>query len=215
MLGATVGQIGSFVTIKGRNFYFNGCHMCKGHCCNGASGFAMTPLILEDFKEVYTHFPIVFSKHNDVWYLFMVLNDAKSYCRYYDAPKNQCSIYEHRPPACRLYPLSPYFEHIFVDRQCPSVSESDGMVLTCEGRIEKEFYTQRLDNFAEKYAKTRNFIDEVTCDEEAFEYVGQIAGYLLYAYKKPSQNEFLKLHQASLHHLAHLEGCVVVVDNVG
>lgn len=187
--------IGSFITIKGRNWYFNGCSTCQGFCCDGAYGFSLAPLILEDFEAVYRYFPIVFSFLEDTLGVFVLLNDGKNQCRYFE--NKRCSIYDHRPPACRLYPVSPYFEHLLVDTKCPSLSRTEGRLLCKNGVLESAFYTKRLENFVAKKEETRLFLERMN-DRNDFEYIGKIADTSLYVSKHADQNRYLKMHAESL-----------------
>ncbi len=187
--------IGSFITIKGRDWYFNGCSTCQGFCCDGAYGFSLAPLILEDFEAVYRYFPIVFSFLEDTLGVFVLLNDGKNQCRYFE--NKRCSIYDHRPPACRLYPVSPYFEHLLVDTKCPSLSRTEGRLLCKNGVLESAFYTKRLENFVAKKKETRLFLERMN-DRNDFEYIGKIADTSLYVSKHADQNRYLKMHAESL-----------------
>ena len=191
-------SIGSFVNIKTQDFYFDGCSSCKASCCNGARGFVVSPLILEDFAEVFQHFAIVFSFKDEKLVAYVVLNDGKSQCKYYK--NHQCSIYEHRTPACRLYPVSPYFEHILVDTHCPSISTDGGAKqVCCDGVLNNAFYTKRLDHFVEKLQRTYAFFESIN-HKEHFEYIGEISGLALYSYAKPSDSAYIQMHLASLKH---------------
>ncbi|WP_041959356.1 YkgJ family cysteine cluster protein [Sulfurospirillum arsenophilum] len=193
-------SVGSFVNIKRHNLYFNGCSECEGHCCNGAKGFAASPLILEDFEEVYQNFPIVFSVNDEAdLVVYVMLNDGKGHCKYYSDMK--CSIYEHRAPACKLYPVSPYFEHILVDTACPSVNFDTGKVICKDSKLNQDFYTQRLENFVAKREATSAFLDSIK-HEEYFSYIGEILGLPLFKYAYPSENRYIQMHQASLKHLS-------------
>jgi len=191
-------SIGSFVNIKSDNLHFYGCSSCEGHCCNGAKGYAAAPLILEDFEEVYKNFPILFSLKEETLSAYVLLNDGKNYCHYY--VDHQCSIYEQRTPACKLYPISPYFEQIFVDTACPSVGSDVGYSLCKDGTLNSAFSTKRLENFVEKLKATRTFLESIK-NLDHFEYVGELAGISLLKYTQPSDNKYIKMHVASLKHL--------------
>ena len=191
--------IGSFVNIKRHNLRFHGCSTCEGQCCNGTKGFAASPLILEDFEEVYKNFPILFSIKEQKLVAYVLLNDGKGYCQYYNKSAHQCSIYEQRPPACKLYPVSPYFEHILVDTTCPSVQHEFGDSLCRDGVLNRAFATKRLENFVEKLEETHAFLESIYAISD-FEYVGDLLGIPLFKYAKPSDNKYLKMHLESLHH---------------
>lgn len=190
-------SIGSFVNIKSHNFHFHGCSTCEGHCCNGSKGFAASPLILDDFEEVYKNFPILFSIKDQKLVAYVLLNNGKNHCKYY--VNQQCSIYEQRTPACKLYPVSPYFEHIFVDTNCPSVKHDFGYSLCQDGILNSAFYTKRLDSFVEKLEETNAFLESINTMEH-FEYVGNLLGIPLLKYTKPSDNKYIKMHLLSLEH---------------
>ena len=194
-------SIGSFVNIKTQDFYFSGCSTCHGSCCNGARGFVASPLILEDFAEVFQNFPILFGFKDEKLFAYVLLNDGKSHCKYYI--DHQCSIYEHRTPACKLYPVSPYFEHILVDTHCPSVSAESGTKQLChDGVLKSEFYTKRLDHFVDKLEKTYAFFESIN-HRDHFEYVGDVGGVPFYSYAKASESIYIQMHLASLKHFWH------------
>lgn len=130
--------------------------------------------------------------------VYVLLNDGKGHCRYYI--DNKCSIYDQRPPACRLYPVSPYFEHIFVDTACPSVNLHEGKAICKDGVLHSEFYTKRLENFVKKRESTRAFLESIKRDEH-FSYIGEIVGLPLFYYIQPSENRYIQMHQESLKHL--------------
>lgn len=195
-------KIGSFVNIKQHNLRFHGCSTCEGQCCNGTKGFAAAPLILEDFKEVYQRFPIVFSIKEQKLVAYMLLNDGKGYCQYYSKSANQCSIYEQRPPACKLYPISPYFEHVLVDTDCVAVQPELGETLCRDGVLNKAFATQRLDNFVAKLDETRAFLESIYAMGD-FEYIGNLLGIPLFKYARSSDNPYITMHLESLQHFWH------------
>lgn len=203
-------RIGSFVSIQTDDFHFSGCSTCKGECCNGAKGFVAAPLILEDFEAVYRHFPILFSIHEERLRAFVLLNDGKGYCPYY--VNQQCSIYEERTPACKLYPVSPFFEHLYVDTQCSGINTHQmGTSLCHQGVLQSAFYTKRLENFVEKLEETYAFFKEIY-HAEHFQYVGDVAGLALFVYTKQSDSPYLHLHQASLKHFWHTFGVSALVS---
>ena len=60
---------------------------------------------------------------------FAKLRNRRGFCVFYDAVKRRCTIYEHRPEGCRIYPVV-YSEQegIVVDDLCPmktTVSEAE------------------------------------------------------------------------------------------
>lgn len=188
-------SVGSFVSIYKHDLYFNGCSSCDGNCCNGAKGFAIAPLILEDFKEVYKNFKIVFGLNENQVGAYVVLNDGKSHCKYYQ--DSRCSIYEQRTPACKLYPISPYFENILVDTECPSINSEFGEPICIDKQLNQKFYTDRLKNFNEKLLKTYEFYNSIN-DATNFEQIGEISGLPIFKYIKRSSNPYIQMHLESL-----------------
>jgi hypothetical protein len=191
-------QIGSFINIEKETLYFKGCDSCQGYCCKGANGFMIAPLILDDFAEVYRHFPILFSFQGSRLMAYLLLNNGQKECLYF--VQNRCTIYEQRPPACRLYPISPYFDALFVDTKCPSINAHAGEELCREGVLREAFYTKRLENFAQKREATQAFLKHIY-DKTHFDYVGELSGMAFYAYNRPSDDTYLRMHRNSLKHL--------------
>lgn len=192
-----IEKVGTFVNIDNQNLFFNGCSTCEGNCCNGAKGFALAPLILEDFEKVYKNFTIAFSLIDRKIRAYVVLNDGKSHCKYYI--DNKCSIYEQRTPACRLYPVSPYFENILIDTTCPSINSEFGEPISTNGKLNDKFYTNRLSNFNEKLEESLNFYDYIH-DINDFKFIGHISGIPLLRYTKQSENKYINIHLESLKH---------------
>ena len=195
--------IGSFLNVKSQDFYFSGCGSCMGTCCNGAEGFALSPLILEDFAEVYQNFAIVFALAHDGLGAFVVLNDGSGHCRYYK--EGMCTIYEQRTPACKLYPLSPYFDDLLIDTACPSVNLEYGQRISHKGHVAKEFVTKRLENFVHKRQKTQEFLDTIDKQRD-LRAIGTILSVPLYIYEGKTQDPFLTMHQESVKYLKEFEG---------
>ncbi len=194
-------SVGNYLNIKGNDLFFSGCAMCDKRCCDGRTGFAMAPLIVDDFKEVYKHFPIVFGNVNEVFRPLMLLNDGNSPCSYLDE-NGQCRIYEKRPPACKLYPLSPFFDEIYIDTNCPSVNnETVGECIVADGKVQKRFYHERLQDFSQKLEKTSEFMKELVKNPEDFEPLGEVKGVLLYKYIGDSNDPLVLMHHESLLHL--------------
>ena len=194
-------QIGSYLNVGEMDFYFTGCQTCDKRCCDGKVGFSLTPLIVDDFTEVYKHFPILFGSVNGVFRPLMVLNDGNSVCSYLNE-NGQCSIYDERPPACKLYPVSPFFDEVFIDSACPSVSgEITGEPIIQKGKVTEKFYHQRLENFSQKLEKTSAFMKELVAKESDFEPVGEVSRVVLYKYVGSIENDLIKMHKASLKHL--------------
>eukprot|EP01029_Cantina_marsupialis_P018837 TRINITY_DN435_c0_g1_i1.p1 TRINITY_DN435_c0_g1~~TRINITY_DN435_c0_g1_i1.p1 ORF type:complete len:122 (+),score=1.66 TRINITY_DN435_c0_g1_i1:35-367(+) len=89
--------------------YFSTCENCKTDCCSFPK-VSLAPLILEDFEYVYEKFLIQFAYINKELRVLMVINRGEGSCAYFK--DSMCSIYEKRPPACRMFPISPYFKEI-------------------------------------------------------------------------------------------------------
>ena len=194
-------SIGSYLNVEGFDFYFSGCESCDKRCCDGRAGYAITPLIVDDFEEVYKNFPIVFASINDVFRPIMLLNDGNSTCSYLDE-KGMCSIYENRPPSCKLYPISPYFDEVFIDSSCPGVGgEATDMEIVKNGKVSSEFYHKRLENFSQKLQKTSDFMKDLVEEENSFEVIGEVSGVILFKYIGLKSNKYVKMHQDSMLHL--------------
>lgn len=190
-------KVDTFINIKHEDFYFNGCNSCEGQCCNGSNGIALSPLILDDFEEVYKNFTIIFGWYKKKVSVYMILNDGKGHCKYYINGK--CSIYDSRAPACKLYPISPYFEHVLIDTACPSVNKEFGSKIVVDKNIEGSFYHKRLENFKEKREETQEFLESIK-DINNFKFHTHIDGLALLRFNKPSDNKYIKMHLESLSH---------------
>jgi len=196
-----IKAIGTFVNVKNHNLFFNNCSNCSGNCCDGRNKFALSPLILKDFKEVYENFAIVFTWDYGDLKAFMILNDGKSYCKYFDNNTGYCTIYEKRSPACKLYPVSPYFDNIMVDTSCDAINTEFGTQIYQNGKVSDKFYHKRLNNFTKKLQETTDFLETIN-NKNDFELVTNILGIDLYKYNKiDSKNKFIKMHLESLKHL--------------
>jgi Fe-S-cluster containining protein len=195
-------QIGSYINVGTMDFYFTGCATCDKRCCDGRAGYSLTPLVVDDFEEVYKYFPIVFATVNDVFRPIMLLNDGNSTCSYLDE-NGLCSIYENRPPSCKLYPISPFFDEVFIDSACPGVTgEVTPQQVVAQGKVAPEFYHSRLENFSQKLQKTSDVMRELVADEDSFAVLGEINGVVLFRYIGTIDNEYVQMH---LHSLQHLE----------
>lgn len=170
---------------------FSSCHGCTSSCCDG-SRFLFAPLILEDFDEVYRAFPIVFAKLSGEWRIVMMMGDNGK-CRYYH--DNRCTVYDSRPPSCRIYPLSPYFDDILVDTACPAVNPAYGSPLADDGRIHPDFDHRRLQNFDAKRQKTVAYLRQLTAHLRP---IGQRNGIDVYRYDGPMDDPYIRMHRTSL-----------------
>jgi hypothetical protein len=129
---------------------FKGCEGCI-ECCKKP----MAPLILEDFDKVYKYFPILIAEL-DTFKPVMLLSNEIS-CPY--LKNGQCTIYENRPPACRIYPYSPWYDKILLDLGCNGVgTEGKQIPLTKEEFFKSGFYEERFENINTKILKTQKWL---------------------------------------------------------
>jgi len=175
--------------------FFSNCDGCEQMCCTG-SKFSLAPLVLEDFERVYKYFPILFGTVNDEFKAFIPLNNGKESCPYLDS-NLKCSIYESRPPACRLYPISPYFDQLFVDTSCKAVG-FEGDFLVSPKYLSNSFYDKRLENFVPKLEETKDFLELIKND---LEHIVTIHDIKLYKYNANLNNTPIQLHLQSLSNL--------------
>jgi Fe-S-cluster containining protein len=161
---------------------FKGCKGCV-ECCK--KPFA--PLILDDFKKVYKHFAILFV---DIVYMRPVMVIAKDdVCRYLENEK--CSIYEKRPPACKTYPFSPFFDKLYIDVGCNGVG-IEGEFLPLKNFENSQFFDDRYIDFENKLLKTNIWLES-----KKFKKAGKIRGFDYFVLEKV-EDEFDKMHYQSL-----------------
>jgi len=133
--------------------YFKGCGECS-KCCEGK--FFLAPLILDDFEKVKPYFEIravIFDEIIPV----MLLTDGYNPCKY--LKNGKCEIYENRPPACRIYPFSPYYDDIFIDLECDAISfEGDRLPTNKNEFFKSSFFDERMIDFKEKREKTLEYM---------------------------------------------------------
>jgi Fe-S-cluster containining protein len=110
--------------------------------------------VLDDFKFVHEYFPIVFAYINKELRVLILLSDGEK-CRY--LKDGICSIYENRPPSCKMYPISPFFGYLLLDYSCPCVGDM-GTFLIRNGEVGESNYHERVDDFEEKLAATSEFL---------------------------------------------------------
>ncbi len=170
---------------------FSGCAGCLNSCCDG-SRFLFSPLILEDFAEVYTLFPIVFAKIQQRWRPLIRLAQEGGGCRYH-TPQG-CAIYDRRPPGCRLYPFSPYYEDLLIDTSCSGVGTHEGVLLVCGNRINTDFYHTRLENFETKRQKSEARWNR---GEGDYTPLGTFGGIELFRYVG-EEDDYARMHRESL-----------------
>ncbi|MEF3190997.1 MAG: YkgJ family cysteine cluster protein [Campylobacterales bacterium] len=167
---------------------FSSCGSCRS-CC-GEKFFA-APLILNDFSAVASYFPIFFA-HIKEWRAVIPLGSQTGMCPYLD--HNGCTIYDKRPPACRLYPLSPFNDQLAIDRSCPAVDEPG--IFLYDGQVSPLFYHERLQNFNDKLIATRAWLSERVDRFVPFTQLRSLEFYCL----EGAKDEFEELHLNSLAH---------------
>jgi len=84
---------------------------------------------------------------------FARLRNRYGFCVFYDVVKCRCTIYEHRPLGCRIYPII-YSEQegIVVDGLCPMKNTVSEIELKGKGKRVIELL-QRMDNEATSRAR--------------------------------------------------------------
>jgi Fe-S-cluster containining protein len=141
-----------YVNIKYlENLKFNNCRNCT-KCCENKM---FAPLILEDIKKVYKFFPIfiIFIPHPKL----VIPLSLKNHCPYLKYSK--CTIYESRPPACKIYPFSPWYGEIILDLSCDGIGiKGKNLPLNINEFKNSQFYDERIENIEEKLEKTDNWI---------------------------------------------------------
>jgi Fe-S-cluster containining protein len=121
-------------------------------CCKNKY---LAPLVLDDFEKVYNHFPILIAKL-DILKPVMLLSNKNS-CPY--LLENRCTIYENRPPACKIYPYSPWYDLILLDISCKGIGiEGELLPLTYEEFKNSPFYDDRIENIEEKIIQTSKWV---------------------------------------------------------
>jgi len=132
---------------------FKGCEDCV-ECCKKP----MAPLVLEDFEKVYNYFPIMIAKLDQLKPVMLLSNDTS--CPY--LINSRCSIYDKRPPACKIYPYSPWYDSILLDLSCNAVgTEGEKLPLTQEEFKKSAFYEERFENINNKLHKTEKWINRI------------------------------------------------------
>lgn len=175
---------------------FSSCDNCTKSCCDGGR-FILAPLVLDDFESVFKNFLIAFAVIDDKLRVVMVISNRKTPCIYYK--EKRCSIYEERPPACVMYPFTPYFNEVFIDTDCDAVGGS-GFELRQDkdallDKVHPDFYHKRLEGFAAKLGVTQGFLESL---EDDFEPLFDVEGITLMSYVGTKDNDYLKMHKASL-----------------
>jgi Fe-S-cluster containining protein len=149
------------------------------------------PLVLEDFVEVYEFFPIVFGVLDGDIRAFILLSDGESACPYLG--KNGCEIYEYRPPGCRIYPFSPFFDSIMLDDSCKALGSGD--IVAKDGLIDSSFYHKRLEGLEIKFTNALAYYQ--TLKYSLVEYK-KVQDFMLYRYDGEPTDEYISMHLKSL-----------------
>lgn len=145
---------------------FNNCKECD-ECCRNKY---LAPLFLEDFEKVYKFFPILIAKL-DTFKPVMLLSNETS-CPY--LKNSQCTIYDYRPPACKIYPFSPWYEKVLLDLSCPGIG-TEGDILDLDNFQTTNFYEERFSNTTQKLNRSIKW-----SRNKKLKKVGEIFGIKLY-----------------------------------
>ena len=186
----------TFLDIENKSFSFSNCNDCPSRCCDGREGTVFSQLILEDFEVVSKNFSILFI-FGELGYTKSVVlfSDGKSFCSY--IKDGQCSIYEQRPSICRNYPLSPNIDNnTYLDDSCPAISINDGSSIVNNGIVTKDFMTESLDNYQDKYVETHFELDKL--DKKDFELLITINNVEFFKYNGNIRNQYVDYHISSL-----------------
>jgi Fe-S-cluster containining protein len=179
--------------VEAGELFFNDCSSCENNCC--ATGrISLAPLVINDFEEVYEYFPILFGEIDNTLKAFMMINDGASDCRYLQDGK--CTIYDSRPPACKMYPISPFYGDVYVDVDCHAVGDK-GDFLCSSDNVSTTFYHKRLVDFPTKLAFTDNFLKTISLK---LEFVTKIKNtdIELFKYVGNAKNQHIEMHLKSL-----------------
>lgn len=186
----------TFENTLNKTYYFSSCDICDAACCKGFNGTVYSQLLLEDFKQIFERFPIVFMK-GDLNYIkpVILLTNGIDSCRY--LLNNKCTIYEKRPSVCKVYPLSPHLTNVpFIDLLCPAVG-NEGEKIISNGSLEKSFEHKVFEDYQNKYINM-HFHFEKFNKEENLEFLIEINVNKFYRFKEDFEDEYLKIHLSSL-----------------
>lgn len=189
----------SFENTQNKTFTFGSCETCEANCCDGRKGSVMAPINIDDFITVSQYFPIAFIL-GELGFIqpVVLLNGSNSFCPYVQDFK--CTIYEHRPSICRIYPLSPTLDNkLYIDTNCPAVNEQ-GDYITKDGLVQKNFMDEKLINHQDKCVRTYIEFKNLS-DKNDYEELIRFNDSILYRLKvNESNNYYLNLHLESLRH---------------
>lgn len=169
--------------------YFGGCNGCVDCCTN----YPFAPIFLDEFENASKHFPIVFAEIGDVKFALVLLFDDSNKCRY--LKDNRCVNYNFRASACKIYPIMPIDNEIYIDVSCKALNYKDGTKLIENDKITEHFWHERLDNFEQKKANTQSFLNAIWSE---LEYYKSFKGVDVFAYNKKSENSYIVQHQNSI-----------------
>jgi len=171
---------------------FNNCKECNDCCKNKF----LAPLILEDFEKVYKFFPILIAKLDSLKPVMLLSNEIS--CPY--LKNNICSIYEKRPPACKIYPFSPWFDDILLDISCPGIGiYGEKLPLTKDEFINSKFFDTRIESIQTKIISTQNWLKN-----QDLNYLATFKGISLYTINN-IKDDFGKMHKISLNFLKNYQ----------
>ncbi len=176
---------------------FNGCDGCT-ECCKSK---LMAPLILEDFEKVYKYFPILIAKL-DTYKPVMLLSNKTS-CPY--LKEDKCSIYENRPPACKIYPYSPWYDSILLDLSCKGIGiEGFPLPTSKEDFVKSNFYEERFENITDKLENTLKWTKTLK-----LEHYAKIQNINLYKIKPANKDKYFHMYENSLIHLKKYKNIIL------
>ena len=183
---------------------FSNCQGCQQSCCDG-SRFILAPIVLDDFQYIYKKFLITFAVIDGRLRMVMILSNGFSPCLYYK--EGACTIYDERPPACVLYPYTPYDDEVLIDTTCDAIGEI-GSEVNVGGtklldQVDPSFYHPRLEGFSQKLDESEAFLESLNWE---FRPILQLGDIMLQAYTGNQQNSFIQMHKASLEFLNELRG---------
>lgn len=107
---------------------------------------------------------------------------------------NRCSIYNERPPACIIYPLTPYFDDILVDTTCKAVVKNNNL-FNNNGELNNSFYHKRLENFNEKRLRSLEWVQMISKNVVYFDTQNSVE---LYKFNGLSEDKYINMHLSSL-----------------
>ncbi|MEO1923397.1 MAG: YkgJ family cysteine cluster protein [Nautiliaceae bacterium] len=174
---------------------FNNCENCT-ECCKNKF---LAPLVLDDFEKVCDYFPIVIAKL-EVFKPVMLLSTEKG-CPYLQNDK--CSIYEQRPPACKIYPFSPWYDSILLDLSCPGVgTQGLFLPLTKKEFCSSSFFDERVINIKQKLINTAKWLENKKITP-----IGSVKNIEIFQISNP-KDKYDLIHKKSLKFLKNYENLI-------